>query len=719
MTEAMQLTIAQTFTESVARLPNNIAAKAWDFLRDFPRNPRSPGYHLEKLKAKGMHSAKLSDGHRVILSLHGNMAVVLWADNHDPAYRWAERHRLQVSPRTGLQLVRVDLQEQQRKLEQRRKERKDEPGRLFMRFTDQELEQDGVTEHQLPLIRALDTDEEFEDLVPHLPEALAETLLELLYPTAAPEELPAPVLTVVQELEETKPIPQEVLDHPETRRAFYVAESEEDLERVLREPLSVWRVFLHPAQERVVKANLRGPGRVTGGAGTGKTVVALHRARYLAREVFTGKDDRILVTTFSRTLADNLQHLMDSLCDKEAERIEVTNLHRWCMQELSQIGQRPDLITGSTKRSMVEAALAEFSLEVPAGFIEDEVRDVIETQGLETFADYAQAQRKGRGKRLGRKDRRLVWEVAVDYRRQLAASGKTDFLGMVRRTLTLVESGRISRRYAAVLVDEAQDLHANELRLLKAMTAGPDNSLLIVGDGRQRIYPGGYSLSKMGIEVRGRSFVLKRNYRNTAEILKAAAAVMEGSDSDDLDGGQDHSRSIALYHGPSPSLYIEPNAADSIARVCDLVTDLCEGKTGPKDLKVHEVAIFAYANNTLENKLRPALEARGYDVQLLKDDEDGPGSGVCLGTMHRAKGMEFKVCIVLGVGKDEYPPSYVLKNRDGDQRQEVIERHRRLLHVAMSRARDALYLVGSGQETTGFLGGAEDFMDRGVEARIP
>ena len=215
--------------------------------------------------------------------------------------------------------------------------------------------------------------------------------------------------------------------------------------------------------------------------------------------------------------------------------------------------------------------------------------------------------------------------------------------------------------------------------------------------------------------MRGRSFVLKRNYRNTAEILKAAAAVMEGATSDDLDGGQDRSRSIALYHGPRPAMYLETSASAAISCVCDLVADLCEGKTGPKDLKAHEVAVFAYANSTLERTLKPALEARGYDVQLLKDDEDGPGSGICLGTMHRAKGMKFKVCIVLGIGNDEYPPSYVLNTRDEDQRQEIVERHRRLLHVAMSRARDALYLVGTGPGVTGMLGEAKDFMDNGAE----
>ena len=716
MTETLQLTIAQTFPGSVGRLPNNIAAKAWDFLRDFPKNPRAPGYHLEKLSARGLHSARLTNDYRVILSLHGNMAVVLWADNHQPAYRWAESHRLQVSPRTGLQLVRVDLQEQQRKLEQKRKERKDEPGRLFMRFTDQELDKEGVADHQLPLIRALDTDDEFEELVPHLPEALAETLLELLYPTAKPEEQPAPVLTMVAELVETAPIPQEVLDHPETRRAFYVAENEEDLERILREPLSAWRVFLHPAQERVVKANLRGPGRVTGGAGTGKTVVALHRARYLAREVFTDKNDRILITTYSRTLADNLKVLVDNLCGREADRIEITNLHRWCMKELGEIGQRPDLVTGSTPRAMLEAALAESGLGLPVSFIEDELRDVIETQALASFADYARAQRKGRGKRLGRKERRLVWAVVEDYRRQLAASGKTDFFGLVRRSLALVQSNRISKRYAAVLVDEAQDLHAQELRLLQALTAGPEKSLLIVGDGCQRIYPGGYSLSKLGIEVRGRSFILKRNYRNTAEILKAAAAVMKGADSDDLDGGLDRTPSVALYHGPKPALYLEESAAGAISRTCDLVTDLCEGRVGPGNLKAYEVAIFAYANRTLEQQLKPALESKGYEVQLLKDDEYDPGAGICLGTMHRAKGMEFKVCIILGVGKDEYPPSFMLSNRDEAQQKEIIERHRSLLHVAMSRARDALFLVGVGPEPTGMLDGARNMMTCTMES---
>jgi len=577
-----------------------------------------------------------------------------------------------------------------------------------MRYTNQELEQAGVSEQQLPLIRALDTDEEFEELIPHLPEALAETLLELLYPTIEPTEEPEVPAIQAPTLQESEPIPQEVLDHPETRRAFYVAESEEDLERVLREPLSVWRVFLHPAQERVVRANLRGPGRVTGGAGTGKTVVALHRARHLAREVFTGKDDRILITTYSRTLAENLRELVDSLCDREAERIEVTNLHRWCMQELGQIGQRPNLALGGSVRSMLEAALAESGLDLPVSFIEDELRDVIETQALQSFADYARAQRKGRGLRLGRKERKHVWGVVESYHRQLAASGKTDIFGLVRRTMALVQSGRISKRYAAVLVDEAQDLHAQDLRLLQTLTAGPENSLLIVGDGRQRIYPGGYTLSKLGIEVRGRSFILKRNYRNTAEILEAAAAVMKGAEADDLDGGVDRTPSVTLYHGPRPAMYLERNPKASVARICDLVTDLCEGKTGPGNLNAHEVAVFALANSTLEKQLQPALKSKGFETQLLKDDEYDPGAGICLGTMHRAKGMEFKVCIVLGIGKEEYPPSYVLKTRDEVQRKERLEIHRRLLHVAMSRARDALYLVGVGPEATTMLDGARD-----------
>lgn len=697
MAEALQLTISQTFTESVARLPHKVASRAWAFLRDFPKDPRSPSYHLEKLHAKGMHSARLSDSHRVILSLHGTIAVVLWADEHDPAYRWAERHRLKVSPETGLQLVRVDLEQPKQTLEQKRPA--DEPGRLFMRWTDDELRGAGVDEHQLPLIRRLDTDENFEELCPHLPEALAERLLDLLYPAEVVEKTPSALAPV--ELDEAAPIPQEILDHPETRRAFYVAENEEDLERVLKEPLSVWRIFLHPAQQQVVQAQMDGPGLVTGGAGTGKTVVALHRARHLARDVFP--DGKILLTTFSRTLADNLQQLINGLCGEERERIEVINLHRWCVRELSHAGHRPNIATTSHCERLLEEVLEDLEVDLPLSFVQDEIRDVIETLDLASFADYATAQRVGRGRRLSRSERKKIWEAFETYQKRLASSQQTDFLQMVRSCRQLVVSGKIKTRYASVIIDEAQDFHAQELRLLQALVPQAENSLLIMGDGRQRIYPGGYSLDKIGIDVEGRVFSLRRNYRNTAQILAAAAAVLEGGQADGLQGVAEQSQSMTLYFGERPKLYLETNATAATARACEVVEAIRDGSLGPGPIEPEEIAVFAVSNTTLENSLSPALQARGIDVHLLKGnaDEEDP-NGVCLATMHRAKGLEFKACVVVGIGANEFPPSFISKIQDEQKRQEETERYRRLLHVAMSRARDVLVLVGVG-EVSGML----------------
>ncbi len=668
--------IADSLFNCLGGLANADKARVFDFITTFRKGPDSPGISLERItrtRTSNLWSGRISEDLRAILHKDGDTWALLYADHHDPAYRWAERRDVGRHPVTGVLQI-VDTQETVREVERVIHIQIAPP--LFAAHDDDYLLSLGVPQVWLPTLRKLASGDDLLLIHDKLPRDVAERLLLL-----ADGELVTPPAPLAPD--------RPVTDSPDLRQRFYVVEREADLRAALDAPFDRWISFLHPSQRALVTLDARGPVKVTGSAGTGKTIVALHRARHLAQQ---GR--RVLLTSFVKTLCGNLDRAIKQLCNPEEQaRITVTTVHAQALA----LAQRAEPGLQPASDRDIEAALTrlipQYAPNFDAPFVLAEWNHVVVPQGLTTWDEYRAARRIGRGTAISLRDRKALWQVFSGARETLASRGRADFAAICARATELLASAQIVSPFDAVLVDEVQDLKAPELRLLKQLCAHNPGGLMLVGDAGQRIYPGGFSLSALGIEVRGRSHLLKINYRTTEQIRRLADRLL-GTEGDDLDGASERRGARSLLHGPAPTLGAHKNAADELAAAVERVRTWLAAGFVPES-----IAVFTRTRRQLE-PLTTALQAAGIVVRQLADDDDNLATapGVRLGTMHRAKGLEFKAVLLLGCSASHIPSPKVLEAlTDPQDRENAEASERRLLYVAMTRARDELHLSWSGK----------------------
>ncbi len=527
-------------------------------------------------------------------------------------------------------------------------------------------------------MRALADRDSLDALARFLPPEAAEALLSLHDGVpAADVQAEAGLVPAHPELDLAPTDFATALAHPATQRRIIEVVDDEALAAVLDAPLATWRTFLHPSQKRVVQMRANGPVRVLGGAGTGKTVALLHRAALLARQRFTAPDDRLLVTTFTRNLAEELASLVRGFAPDVAGRIDVLHLHGFAHQLLVRHGGRVHerISDAQRRRILAEAARA----HDPAGtltpaFLAAEWREVIVRFGLRERDDYLRRPRTGRGDRIGRTQKALAWRVLDAARAAMRDAGcaEPDQLAHDAAAL-LTEQPRLAT-YRAVLADEVQDFGVDGLRLLRAaVPAGPDD-LFLVGDGHQRLYGAPVTLRSCGIEVRGRSARLRLNYRTTESIRRVAHAALGNHTADDLDGGEDSLQGYrSLRSGVAPGWEWDDDRATSHQRIAELVDEWAQD-ADPSSLCV------AAPTRAEARELDTLLRARGLDTSPL---DQPPRPGVRLSTFHRLKGTEFTRVVLASVCEGGLPRTDPAT--------------RCLLYVAASRARDQLVLSGWGR----------------------
>jgi hypothetical protein len=454
------------------------------------------------------------------------------------------------------------------------------------------------------------------------------------------------------------------------------------LHEAMLAPIESWMTFLHPEQVRLIRRVGAGPSRIRGAAGTGKTVVALHRAAYLAE----ASRQPLLVTSFIKTLPPTLAGLYSQLSPGTADRVEFTSLHRWASQLLTGRGHRlridPRLADLAYKRAWSRhgAASALGDLGVEWTYWRDEISHVIKGRGITDFAEYAGLRRIGRRTRLSVAHREIVWAMYVEYESHLREAGVIDFSDQISRALAEVHHRPLDREYAAVIVDEVQDLSCQALRLL-ARISGDGERLLVVGDGQQQIYPGGYTLAEAGISVAGRSTVLRTNYRNAANILAASAQLVRDDDYNDLDDEYEHGpRDVVAVRddGRVWTVHLASVEALRTSAVAHIRNLLAAGHA------IAGIALLCASNDAVKTFLG-LLAAANLPAIDLADYVGRPVAAVKVGTYQRAKGLEFKD-VVLPV------QTRTARARSEDGRQQARELENRALFVAMTRARDTLWV---------------------------
>lgn len=711
--ENLKIAIGDGFLESFALIPKAKQKKVMEFVAKFRYNPKATGINYESInnaRDPNFRSVRIDQDYRgiVLKPEKGNVYVLLWVDRHDEAYDWARRHRCNIHPQTGV-LQLLEVQQATGAGERPSHEMPTTPPQppLFD-LSDETFLSLGVPEESLEWVRNLCSVEELEAREKSLPIEAFEALYLLAAGTPLDEllqEYAAPKTTVPVDTDDFAG----ALEHEASRRRFYVVENEMELLEMLEAPLEKWRVFLHPSQRRLVERHWNGPVRVLGGAGTGKTVVAMHRAKWLAQHTL-GPGDRLLLTTFTSNLATDIQENLRKICSSDIlERIEVRHIDAWIGRFLKKQGYHLRIVYPGGKDSEYGAcwglaeALVPAGLGLPTTFYHEEWERVILPQSIRTRQDYLVASRSGRGVALTRKQRAEIWPVFEEMRIQLAQRKLTTVEDAVHDLMAMLDAGPRGRAYRSVVVDEGQDFGPSMLTLLRRLVPEQPDDLFIVGDGHQRIYQRRAALSKCGINVRGRARKLRINYRTTEEIRRFATAVLEGVEIDDMDDGVDSTRDYrSLMHGELPDVCHFSSIEDEARWIGERVEAyLAEG------LLSQDICVVARTASLLDEfgalLHRMGLETRKLSRQM-PDNRSLPG--VRLATMHRVKGLEFKAVFMAGINYGVVP----LSLRDQETQDPVEARlcdvnERALFHVSATRAIRHLAITSHGVPSS-YLKGA-------------
>jgi hypothetical protein len=676
----MEFRIAATFTAALARLEaaEQKAAKTAAF--DLQMDPSAPGLKFHRIdRSRDPHFWSVRAGSDVRIIVHKTAASFLLAyvGHHDDAYLWAERRRIEAHPRTGAIQI-VEIRERVEELFTPAAPAEPAPSRprlLFQALSADDLLAVGVPQDWIADVQAA-TEDAFLALTDHLPAEAGEALLD--YASTGVLRRPAPL------------VPADPFAHPDALRRFRVVENQEALALALDAPWERWAVFLHPGQQGIVDRSYAGPARTSGSAGTGKTVVALHRAARLAGQ---SPDSRVLLTTFSQPLANALARKLAVLVGAGSpvlRRITVVP-YRTVADELHQLAFGRRAVVASDEQ--VDDAVAKAAEAVGAGgftsrFLLSEWRHVVDAWQIADVEAYAKVPRLGRKNRMSAGQRERLWPVFAAVRAALAKRGLATWPEIYGRTAAYY-AGRDTKPFTHIVVDEAQDLGVAELRFLSAIAPAAPDALFFAGDLGQRIFQQPFSWRELGVDVRGRSSTLTVNYRTSHQIRRMADKLLPSAVRD-VDGNADErDRTVSVFNGPPPEIRQFDTDHAETAAVSAWITQARAEGTLPA-----EIGLFVRTRAQL-SRARAAVEAAGLPWLELSEREQEAEGHVLIGTMHLAKGLEFKAAAVMACDDGVLPLQSRMETvADETELDDVYETERQLFYVACTRARDRLLISG-------------------------
>jgi len=674
--------VADSFTDGLARLTpdEQAAAKATAFDLQQDRTRVGMSYHaLGKAKDARFASVRVNDDLRVIVHRTPESLLLCYVGHHDDAYRWAERRKLEAHPTTGAMQM-VEVRERVENVVKRvvvpEAAATAAPERpLFAHLDEAALLAYGVPLEWVPDAQAA-TESTLFDLAEHLPAEAADALL-----TLAVGEVP--------EVVPPAPPAADPFAHPAAQRRFRVVDDVDALATALDAPWEQWAVFLHPSQRDLVERDFGGPARVSGSAGTGKTVVALHRAVHLAKR---DEHARVLLATFSDALARHLETKLRVLTrhhPRLRERLDVATLAGLAARlHRARWGRDASVVDPATLASLLADAARAAKAPFAPGFLANEWDQVVDAWQLRDWDAYRAVPRLGRKVRLPESARARAWAVFERVWAELDARGLTTEAAVYQALADAYASGGAAP-YAHVVLDEAQDASAAQLRFLAQLVGGRPNGLFFAGDLGQRIFQQPFSWLSVGVDVRGRARTLKVNYRTSHQIRTRADRLLDAR-SDDVDGEtQDRRGTISVFDGPEPRLerFVD---ADAEARAAGawLAARVAAGA------RPHEVGVFVRHEGLLQ-RAHAALARAGLEGAVLDGAANPPEGRVAVATMHRAKGLEYRAVAAMACDEDALPLAERLAAAsDMNELQEVHETERHLLYVALTRARDELWVSG-------------------------
>lgn len=689
MMDKPMVAISTDFLTSFAALPKQKQGKATEFFNKFRTNPNAPGINYEKIDEgidKNICSVRIDDAYRAIVVRcpDTNVYMLLWVDHHDEAYAWAKRKKCSINKVTGGVQV-FDVQEIA-------VEKQAETEAIFGAFSNEQLIRLGLPDEQIPMVKSIETLEEFYSLKKSIPEDAYEGLEWLAHGFDYDE--------VLETLYEEEPSNEGMktddfaaaLQSDSSKKSFVIVDGEEELKRIMAEPLEKWRIFLHPTQRKIVNKDFSGPARVLGGAGTGKTVVAMHRAKRLAEKLDTGR--RLLLTTYTKNLADDIRENLRKIASvDQMKKIEVINLDAWVSTFLRSQGYEYTISYGDVLDKVWNEAITQAggSLDYTKNFYLDEWIKVVQAQEAYTKDKYIKASRIGRGLRLDRIKRMKVWEVFEEYMRIMDERKIRDPEFAMYECRIILEKQFSAGKYENIIVDEGQDLSPSAFRLIRTIAGDAHkNDIFIVGDAHQRIYRNKAILSKCGINVRGRARKLRINYRTTEEIRKYAFALLNGISFDDLDEEYDNGDNCrSLTHGNAPIVNRFNTLEDELEFIINEIKRLEKEGIPQKDI------CLVARTHKLVDTYKNGLKDNGFGIFEVKANkvDDRSFDGIRVATMHRVKGLEFSYVFAAGVNNKALPNGVRSDFSDDVSLEEFETEEKCLLYVALTRARAGAYVT--------------------------
>ena len=677
----MEFRIADTFTESLGKLTGQEQKVVKTTAFDLQMDPSSPGlrfHKLEKMKDPNFWSVSANMDLRIIVHKTEQSLMLCYVDHHDKAYDWASRRKLETHPATGAAQL-VELRETVKEITVPVYKQdvvypaaKPHP---YAQIAEATLLSYGVPQDWVADVQQADEDS-ILDIAGYLPAEAAEALLEIA--TGGTPQVAQPL-----------PVGANPFDHPDAMRRFRVMNDAEELAQALEYPWDKWTIFLHPAQRELVERDYSGPARVSGSAGTGKTIVALHRAVYLTRN---NPDARVLMATFSDILANALRDKLKRLISEElrlGERLEVYSFKEIGMRQYTANFGRPNLASEERIKGFIEQASATHNSTYSQRFLFNEWYHVVDAWQLDSWEGYRDVKRLGRKTRLNEDRRRHLWDIYADVKAAISGAGLITEAEMFTR---LAEKFATNHRpvFDYAIIDEAQDISISQLRFVAALGNNRPNSLFFSGDLGQRIFQQPFSWKSLGVDIRGRSSTLKINYRTSHQIRMQADLLLNNEIIDGDGNVEGRDGTISVFNGPAPVIRLAEHEDAERDIVAEKLNEyVSEG------IEPHEIGVFVRSEDQIE-RAGAAIKRADLPINVMNRRMESVVGKVSLSTMHLAKGLEFKAVVVMACDDDIIPLESRLSSVSDDaiDLEEVYDTERHLLYVACTRARDHLLITG-------------------------
>lgn len=704
------------FEKSCSDLDGSVKSRVLSFMVKLQQDPDATGLDLKRPKGatnKHVRTARVNDNYRAVLvnARADDDNSTLWlvaVKKHDDAYKFAETLTLQVNEKTGAAEL-YDPIALGDALDNARADSTSSVGAdplMPASVSQADLERFGVAPDVAVELKLVTTEDALQRLLEALPASQGNAVLDLAY-GKDPQDVWNDLV-----IEEPGPIDVDDLEtalrRPLSRLSFTAVDgdNEDELRAVLEGDFAKWRVWLHPLQRSLAThEGWNGPFRVTGGAGTGKTVTAIHRARFLAKELDLSGDDpkaRVLFTTFTRNLAQTIEGQLIQLAGPSiTERVHVINIDALARTVVAatdngRVFVNPSKIASFSQIEQLWRAAAQSCKGTwDPIFLDQEWSEVVLGNAIVDEAGYLRVARSGRSQRLSRPQRADVWLAIEQFQLLLRAQSLTTFTELASRAAIALTSDPALRDqfgYRHAVIDEAQDLHPAHWKLLRALIPIGTDDLFIVGDAHQRIYGKPAPLSRFGIETRGRARRLTVNYRTSREILRWCLRIAD-ADADDLDTSSDTlAGARSVFGGPEPeSLGFKSKSEEDKGLVAKIEQWIADGYARS------DIGVFVYERNDVR-EICASLEASGVEAEVVNEGtkEEKLGDVVRVMTMHRAKGLEYRAVTMARLGSKSFPPYYV-QQKHGEEREQEEKKLLRVLYVAGSRARERLALFWTGE----------------------